>query len=61
MSDDGSSRRSPVALVLLVYGDLSYPEIALHQGISAQTVKSRPWRARNLAEEMLAGAPGPAG
>lgn len=34
------------ALVLREYGDLSYEEIAVHQGIGVQTVKSRLNRAR---------------
>lgn len=35
-----------VALVLRVFGDLSYQEIATHQGVPVQTVKSRLNRAR---------------
>lgn len=34
------------ALVLRQVGDLTYEEIAIHQGISVQTVKSRLYRAR---------------
>jgi RNA polymerase sigma-70 factor (ECF subfamily) len=36
-----------VALVLREIGDLSYEEIAVHQGIGVQTVKSRLNRARS--------------
>jgi RNA polymerase sigma factor (sigma-70 family) len=43
-----------VALVLRVYGDLSYEDIAAHQGIPVQTVKSRLWRARSMMQELLA-------
>ncbi len=35
-----------VALVLREFGDLSYQEIAIHQGVPVQTVKSRLNRAR---------------
>ena len=41
------------ALVLRVYGDLTYEEIATHQGIPVQTVKSRISRARRLMETLL--------
>jgi RNA polymerase sigma factor (sigma-70 family) len=43
-----------VALVLRIYGDLSYEDIAVHQGIPVQTVKSRLWRARSMMQELLA-------
>jgi RNA polymerase sigma factor (sigma-70 family) len=43
-----------VALVLRVYGDLSYEDIATHQDIPVQTVKSRLWRARTMLQELLA-------
>jgi RNA polymerase sigma factor (sigma-70 family) len=43
-----------VALVLRIYGDLSYEDIAVHQGIPVQTVKSRLWRARAMLHELLA-------
>ena len=45
-----------VALVLRIYGDLSYEDIAAHQGIPVQTVKSRLWRARSLMQDLLAPA-----
>lgn len=45
-----------VALILRIYGDLSYEDIAVHQGIPVQTVKSRLWRARSLMHELLAPA-----
>ncbi len=45
-----------VALVLRIYGDLSYEDIAVHQGIPVQTVKSRLWRARSMMQELLAPA-----
>ena len=45
-----------VALVLRIYGDLSYEDIAIHQDIPVQTVKSRLWRARSLMQELLAPA-----
>lgn len=45
-----------VALVLRIYGDLSYEDIAVHQGIPVQTVKSRLWRARSLMQDLLAPA-----
>ncbi|HME77199.1 MAG TPA: sigma-70 family RNA polymerase sigma factor [Mycobacterium sp.] len=45
-----------VALVLRIYGDLSYEDIAVHQGIPVQTVKSRLWRARSMMHELLAPA-----
>ncbi|MGO9035582.1 RNA polymerase sigma factor [Mycobacterium sp.] len=41
------------ALVLRIYGDLSYGEIAVHQGIPVQTVKSRLSRARSMLEQRL--------
>jgi RNA polymerase sigma factor (sigma-70 family) len=43
-----------VALVLRVYGDLRYDEIAAHQGIPVQTVKSRLSRARAMLQDLLA-------
>lgn len=43
-----------IALVLRVYGDLSYDDIAVHQGIPVQTVKSRLSRARSMMAELLA-------
>jgi RNA polymerase sigma factor (sigma-70 family) len=43
-----------VALVLRVYGDLSYDDIAVHQRIPVQTVKSRLSRARSMMAELLA-------
>lgn len=43
-----------VALVLRVYGDFTYDDIAVHQGIPVQTVKSRLSRARSAMEESLA-------
>ena len=43
-----------VALVLREYGDLTYDEIAAHQGIPVQTVKSRLNRARRAMAELLA-------
>jgi RNA polymerase sigma factor (sigma-70 family) len=43
-----------VALVLRIYGDFSYDEIAVHQGILVQTVKSRLWRARSMLQDLLA-------
>ena len=46
-----------IALVLRIYGDLSYDEIGMHQGIPIQTVKSRLWRARSLLHDCLATAP----
>lgn len=42
-----------VALVLRVYGDLTYDDIARHQGIPLQTVKSRISRARAMMEALL--------
>lgn len=42
-----------VALVLRIYGDLSYQDIAVYQGIPVQTVKSRLWRARSMLHELL--------
>jgi RNA polymerase sigma factor (sigma-70 family) len=45
-----------VALVLRIYGDLSYEDIALHQGIPVQTVKSRLFRARSMLQDFLAPA-----
>ncbi|MEV4642024.1 sigma-70 family RNA polymerase sigma factor [Actinoplanes sp. NPDC049548] len=41
------------ALVLREYGDLSYEEIAAHQGVGVQTVKSRLYRARAAMGELL--------
>jgi RNA polymerase sigma factor (sigma-70 family) len=43
-----------VALVLRVYGDFSYEDIAAYQGALVQTVKSRLWRARSMLQELLA-------
>ncbi|GAB1692148.1 RNA polymerase sigma factor [Krasilnikovia sp. M28-CT-15] len=43
------------ALVLREYGDLSYQEIAAHQGIGVQTVKTRLYRARAAVAEHLRG------
>lgn len=42
-----------IALVLRVYGDLAYEEIAAHQEIPVQTVKTRLHRARRLLAEHL--------
>ena len=42
-----------VALVLREYGDLSYEEIAAHQGVGVQTVKSRLNRARSSMRATL--------
>ena len=42
-----------VALVLRIYGDLSYDDIAVAQGIPVQTVKSRLFRARSVLHELL--------
>jgi RNA polymerase sigma-70 factor (ECF subfamily) len=42
-----------VALVLREYGDFTYEEIAAHQGILVQTVKSRLNRARAALREAL--------
>lgn len=42
-----------VALVLRVYGDFTYEDIAVHQGIPVQTVKSRISRARTMMEDLL--------
>jgi len=50
LSDD---RRA--ALVLREYGELSYAEIAEHQGIGVQTVKSRINRARADVRRLLEG------
>jgi RNA polymerase sigma-70 factor (ECF subfamily) len=44
-----------VALVLREYGDLTYDEIAAHQGIPVQTVKSRLNRARRAMADLLGG------
>ncbi|MBK7822284.1 MAG: sigma-70 family RNA polymerase sigma factor [Tessaracoccus sp.] len=43
---DGLSPQFREALVLREFGDLSYEEIAAHQGVPVQTVKSRLHRAR---------------
>lgn len=43
------------AIVLREYADLTYQEIAEHQGIGVQTVKSRINRARTALKEALAG------
>ena len=48
-----------VALVLRIYGDLTYEEIAVQQGIPVQTVKSRLWRARSMLHDLLASTPTP--
>ena len=45
-----------VALVLRVYGDFTYQDIAVHQGIPVQTVKSRISRARRIVEQFLTAA-----
>lgn len=45
-----------VALVLRVYGDFTYEDIAVHQGIPVQTVKSRISRARTMMEDLLTAA-----
>ena len=45
-----------VALVLRVYGDFTYDDIAVHQGIPVQTVKSRISRARHMVETFLTAA-----
>lgn len=42
-----------VALVLRIYGDLSYEEIGLHQNIPVATVKSRLSRARSMLHDIL--------
>lgn len=42
-----------VALVLREYGDLTYDEIAAHQGVGVQTVKSRLNRARSSVRAAL--------
>ena len=42
-----------VALVLREFGDLSYQEIAVHQGVPVQTVKSRLNRARTAMAAAL--------
>ena len=42
-----------VALVLRIYGDFTYEDIAAHQGIPVQTVKSRLSRARSLMQDLL--------
>jgi RNA polymerase sigma factor (sigma-70 family) len=42
-----------VAVVLRIYGDLSYDDIAVQQGIPVQTVKSRLFRARSMLHELL--------
>ncbi|MGU3436369.1 RNA polymerase sigma factor [Actinomycetes bacterium M1A6_2h] len=42
-----------VALVLREFGDMSYAEIAEHQGVGVQTVKSRLSRGRAQLEERL--------
>ncbi|BFU45013.1 RNA polymerase sigma factor [Krasilnikovia sp. MM14-A1004] len=41
------------ALVLREYGDLSYEEIAAHQQVGVQTVKSRLYRARSAMADLL--------
>jgi RNA polymerase sigma factor (sigma-70 family) len=46
------------ALVLREYGDLSYEQIAAHQGVGVQTVKSRLNRARAALAQELAGDEG---
>jgi RNA polymerase sigma-70 factor (ECF subfamily) len=50
-----------VALVLREIGDLTYDEIALHQGIGVQTVKSRLNRARSALAARLDDAEDAAG
>jgi RNA polymerase sigma-70 factor (ECF subfamily) len=47
-----------VAIVLREYGDLTYAEIAAHQGVPVQTVKSRLNRARTALAELLRPAAG---
>lgn len=42
-----------VALVLREIGDLSYDEIAAHQGIAVATVKTRLYRARRMLREEM--------
>jgi RNA polymerase sigma factor (sigma-70 family) len=42
-----------IALVLREYGDLTYTEIATHQGVPVQTVKSRLNRARQAMASVL--------
>lgn len=42
-----------VAIVLREYGDLTYEEIAIHQGVPLQTVKSRINRARTQLAGLL--------
>ncbi|MFE2123595.1 RNA polymerase sigma factor [Rhodococcus aetherivorans] len=42
-----------VTLVLREYGDLSYEDIAVHQGIPVQTVRSRLNRARRMLSDAL--------
>ncbi|MFT4188918.1 MAG: sigma-70 family RNA polymerase sigma factor [Aeromicrobium sp.] len=46
------------ALVLREYGDLTYAEIAEHQGVGVQTVKSRINRARSQLSEAVRRATG---
>ncbi|MET0450452.1 MAG: sigma-70 family RNA polymerase sigma factor [Mycobacterium sp.] len=41
------------ALVLRTYGDFTYEDIAIHQRIPVQTVKSRISRARRMTENLL--------
>ena len=48
------------ALVLRIYGDFSYHEIAVHEGIPVQTVKSRISRARVMMASFLGPADEPA-
>ncbi|MCZ4538511.1 sigma factor-like helix-turn-helix DNA-binding protein, partial [Gordonia terrae] len=41
------------AVVLREFGDLTYADIAAHQGVGVQTVKSRLNRARTQLAELL--------
>jgi RNA polymerase sigma factor (sigma-70 family) len=45
-----------IALVLRIYGDFTYEDIAIHQDIPVQTVKSRISRARSMMEGLLTAA-----
>jgi RNA polymerase sigma factor (sigma-70 family) len=46
-----------VALVLRIWGDFTYNDIAIHQGIPVQTVKSRLSRARSMVQDHLTEPP----
>ncbi|RIJ76137.1 sigma-70 family RNA polymerase sigma factor [Nakamurella silvestris] len=47
-----------VAIVLREYGDMTYDEIAVHQGVPVQTVKSRINRARTALATILLASSG---